>query len=252
MKKLKKPLLFSFAILPFAVIGAIFTCMYQFDLYPAEILEDVIAQVGSKETMIAISVIQTVVYALIFGFFGYILADKTGLLKPFHFEKKQVTASIVISVVSGVLFSLDYWTFGYAEPMIKESTIEALSPSGIIASILYGGVVEEVMMRLFFLSLIAFVIWKLFFRKIDKENIPTGVFIVANIIAAIMFAAGHLPATVMTFGGLSSLILFRCFLLNGGFGLVFGYLYRKHGIQYSMLCHALVHIVSKLIWVIFI
>ena len=40
--------------------------------------------------------------------------------------------------------------------------------------------------------------------------------------------------------------------MNGGFGLVFGRLYRKQGIEYAMLAHAGVHIVSKLIWLIFI
>ena len=53
------------------------------------------------------------------------------------------------------------------------------------------------------------------------------------------------------FGALTPLILVRCFLLNGGFGLVFGRLYRKYGIQYAMLSHALLHIVSKLIWTVF-
>lgn len=41
------------------------------------------------------------------------------------------------------------------------------------------------------------------------------------------------------------------FLLNGGFGLLCGWLYRKYGIQYSMLSHALLHIVSKMIWILF-
>lgn len=53
------------------------------------------------------------------------------------------------------------------------------------------------------------------------------------------------------FGGLTPLLVVRCFLLNGAFGLVFGWLYRKYGIQYAMLSHALLHIVSKTIWLIF-
>ena len=108
------------------------------------------------------------------------------------------------------------------------------------------------MLRLFFMSLIAFVIWKVFSKKSDSENIPTYVFVAANIVAALVFAAGHLPATSLIFGKLTPLILFRCFLLNGGFGLIFGWLYRKHGVVYAMLGHALFHIISKLIWFIFI
>lgn len=106
------------------------------------------------------------------------------------------------------------------------------------------------MMRLFMMSLIAWLIWKLFFRK--RKTVPTGVVVAANVIAAILFAAGHLPATVAMFGTLTPLILLRCFLLNGGFGLLFGWLYRKYGIQYAMVCHAGLHMISKLVWAVFI
>lgn len=37
-----------------------------------------------------------------------------------------------------------------------------------------------------------------------------------------IIAAGHLPATISMFGQLTPLIVFRCFLLNGGFGMLFG------------------------------
>ena len=93
-------------------------------------------------------------------------------------------------------------------------------------------------------------IWKIFFRKL--ESCPEGVLIAANVIAALLFAAGHLPATITQFGALTPMILLRCFLLNGGFGLLFGWLYHKHGIQYAMVSHAMLHIISKLIWTIFL
>ena len=34
--------------------------------------------------------------------------------------------------------------------------------------------------------------------------------------------------------------------------LLFGYLYRKHGIVYAMISHAALHIVSRVIWAVFI
>ena len=76
--------------------------------------------------------------------------------------------------------------------------------------------------------------------------------IAANILAAILFAAWHLPATAMIFGNLTPLLLVRCFLLNGGFGMLLGWIYRKFGIQYAMLSHATLHMVSKLIWFFFV
>lgn len=76
------------------------------------------------------------------------------------------------------------------------------------------------------------------------------VFVIANVVAAMLFAAGHLPATFFTFQTVNALVISRCFLYNGGLGLVFGWLYRRYGIQYAMIGHAGMHIVSKAMWVL--
>lgn len=252
MAKFKKPFLFALCLLPIAIVAGIFVGFYQLDIYSDEVIAEMIAQLRSADIVIVIGAVQTVIYALFCGFVGYILADKIGLWKPIRLEKKKLIVTLGISVLGGILFSLDHWTFGSVIDGIQEGNASGLTVSGVIASVLYGGVIEEVMLRLFFMSLTALLIWKVFFRKLDRENIPTGIFVAANLIAAIAFAAGHLPATLSTFGELTRLILFRCFLLNGGFGLIFGWLYRKYGIIYAMTGHALFHIVSKLIWLVFI
>ena len=147
---------------------------------------------------------------------------------------------------------IDLLFFGkYSEAIMSSYSVKP-TVSYLIAAVIYGGVIEEVLLRLFFMSLIAFILWKIFARGYDRGSIPAWVFITANIVAATLFATGHLPATLAFFGELSPLLLFRCFLLNGGFGLIFGWLYRKYGIIYAMISHALFHIVSKLIWIIFI
>lgn len=133
-------------------------------------------------------------------------------------------------------------------PEVAEIYESKITVSNFVASVLYGGIIEEVLMRLFLMSLVVFVVWKLFFRNKQKEEIPGGVFIAANILTALLFAAGHLPATIGVFGQITPIVLFRCFLLNGGLGMVFGYMYQKYGIQYAMLGHMGCHIVSKLIW----
>ena len=114
---------------------------------------------------------------------------------------------------------------------------------------IYGGIIEEVMLRLFMMSLVAFVLHKLFWRK--REQTPVAALVAANIISALLFAAGHLPTTAALMG-LTPMILLRCFLLNGGIGLMLGFLYRKHGLRYAMIAHAGCHIISKLIWILFI
>jgi len=119
----------------------------------------------------------------------------------------------------------------------------------ILASILYGGVIEEVMLRLFMMSLIAFILYKLFGKKQERPSVV--ILVSANVIAAILFAAGHLPATAALMG-ITPMIIIRCFLLNGGFGLLFGYLYRKYGLRYAMIAHGGCHVISKLIWILFV
>ena len=118
----------------------------------------------------------------------------------------------------------------------------------IVSGLLVGGVVEEVMMRLFFMSLLALIISKLICK--NEKDIPVKVFAAANIISALLFAAGHLPAT-MAMTTLTPVLLFRCFLFNGGLGLCFGWLYRKYGIGYAMIAHGAAHLISDLLMIIF-
>lgn len=252
MKKLKKPLLFTLVLLPLSVVAVIFTCLYQFDLYPPEVMSEAVAQVGSEAMVMLVSVAQSTLTVLVTAFFGYIFAEKTGLLKPFKSDRKKLTVTFWAAVIMGVIFSLDYWIFGGMISGVQEATKAGLTLYGVLASVLYGGIIEEVMLRLFFMSALSLIIWKIFCRKFTKENIPTAVFVIANVIASLAFAAGHLPATVMTFGTLTPLILVRCFLFNGGFGFVFGELYRRYGIGYAMIAHVLTHIVSKIVWLIFV
>ena len=138
--------------------------------------------------------------------------------------------------------------FNHYSEAIKNSYNVKPTVDYILAAVLYGGVIEEVMLRLFMMSLIAFVLHKLFER--DEAETSVAVLVAANVIAALLFAVGHLPATD-AFMGLTPMIVFRCFLINGGFGLLFGWLYRRYGLQYAMLAHGGCHIVSKLIWILF-
>ena len=143
----------------------------------------------------------------------------------------------------------DLLFFGkYEQALLDMYAVKPTIPY-LLATVTYGAVIEEVMLRLFFLSLVAWILWKVFARK--QQSAPTWVLVTANVAAALLFAAGHLPATVMTFGTLTPLLLVRCFLFNGGFALMFGYLYRKHGIHYAMISHAMLHVVSRVIWIAF-
>ena len=243
---LKRALKFTLPLLPIALVAGYFVTVYQLELLGDDILAPALEQLGSVWVLIAITMAQTVGYAAVCGFVGCLLAGSLGLWKPIRFERAPLLKALGFSLVGGILFSLDKWTFGRWIPEVGASYEAPITLHNWLGSVLYGGIVEELMLRLFFMSLIAWVLQKL----LKKQT--TGILVAANVIAAVLFAAGHLPATWALFGRLSPMLLFRCFLLNGGFGLFFGWLYRKHGIQYAMIAHAALHIVSKLIWTIFV
>ena len=250
MKTRKKALIFSLCLLPVGLIGGWFTADMTLNSMDPALLEEALRQIGSLDAMKAVVVAQSVLYAVVCGFFGYILAGKIGLMRPFGFKNPPLLRVVLASIACAAVFSLDAWTFGHWIPQLRASYAAAGSfDAGVwIASVLYGGVIEEIMIRLFLMSGLALLGWKLFFRK--EAAVPEKAFIAANVLSALVFAAAHVPATMMTFGELTPLIVLRCFLMNGGAGLVFGRFYRKHGIQYAILAHILFHLVSKMIWLI--
>ena len=243
----KKAFIFALCLIPIAIVGGIFTALYQFDIYGDDILAEAVAEIGSEALLIAVIAVQTVLYAVVTGFFGVILADVTGLWRPIQWEKRAFFVTLAVSVPAGVLLVLADLLFADAIAGLGEVEDAGLSVNRLIASLLYGGIIEEVMLRLFFLSLLALVLWKIFYKKCEKTEIPTRVFVFANVIAALLFAAGHLPATALIFGGLTPMLVLRCFLLNGFGGLVFGELYRRYGLLYSVIAHMIFHLVMMLL-----
>ena len=246
LKKYWKTLLF-FALA--GLVGGFFVGLYQLDSYPEEIRQEIAAQGIDPVLLGIITAVQAAGYGLILGAAGILLAKKIGLWKDERkLEKKPLILTALVAILGGILLILsDLLFFGNYSDAIRESYAVKPGVTYILAAVVYGGVIEEVMLRLFFMSLLAFLLQKLF----RKGSGTTGPLIAANLIAALLFAAGHLPATAILMG-LTPMIIFRCFLLNGGLGLAFGWLYRKFGLRYAMLAHAGCHVVSKLIWILFV
>ena len=251
-----KTLLF-FAII--GLIGGFFTGIYILDSYPADIKQQLLEELNGSGLgqgfadilMGIITAIQSTGYGIVLGAIGIWLGKKIGTWKDERvITKKPLAISLVVSVVGGLAMILsDILFFGHHSEAIMNSYEAKPTIPYMLATMTYGAVIEEVMLRLFWMSLIAFVLHKLFGKKHDKPTV--AILIIANVIAALLFAAGHLPATAQLMG-LTPMIIVRCFLLNGGLGLLFGWLYRKYGLRYSMIAHGGCHLISKLIWILFI
>jgi len=233
------------------LIGGFFTGIYLMDIYPAEIQEQILAQ-GLNSTLLGlVTAVQSAGYGVVLGALGIFFGSRTGLFKNERtIEKTPLAAALLVSLFGGLTLILsDILFFGRYSQVIMDSYAAKPSFAFLIGCVTYGAVIEEVMLRLFLMSLIAFILHKLFDRA--SKTPRTRVLIAANVIAAALFAAGHLPSTFMLLGN-SPVILLRCFLLNGGIGLLLGWLYRKHGLRYAMIAHGGCHVVSKLIWILFI
>lgn len=256
INKYWKTLLF-FALV--GLIGGFFTGIYLLDSYPADIQQQIVdslqdsglVQIPVQLLLGILTAVQSMGYGFMLGAAGIWLSKKIGLWKDERtFARKPLTRAVMIAMIGGFGIILpDLLFFGKHIPAIMDSYAAKPSVSYLIAMITYGGVIEEVMLRLFLMSLIAFVIHMLFRKQYAQP--ATWMLVTANVVSTILFAAGHLPATAMLFG-LTPMIVFRCFLLNGSLGLFFGWLYRKHGLRYAMIAHGGCHVISKLIWIFFV
>ena len=248
---IKNDLKFLLFVLCSGLIGGYCIALYLPDMYSQEMLQQMQAQ-GMTTEMLALSgaVQYGIIYGVILAGIGLAISKKVGLWKGFRFDKDAVAPTAIITIIVALcLFPGDKLIFGPFNSWVNDQYNISPGLPKIIAGLLVGGVIEEVMMRLFFMSMLVPTISRLFCK--NEKDIPVRVFVAANIISALLFAAGHLPGTAaMT--TLTPIVLFRCFLFNGGLGLCFGYLYRKYGIGYAMIAHGFAHLISDLLMIIFL
>lgn len=199
-----------------------------------------------------ITSVQLAVMGFILTFLGVTLAKKTNLKlgiltslfdkneKREKIEKKPLFLSIALGVFTAfILAASDKFYFSHYIEKIKESE-PTFNFLGMVTGVLYGGIIEEVMMRLFLMSLLVWIFMKLFKNKLHW---------IAIILSSLVFAAGHLPATEALFGEINTILLARCILLNGIGGIFFGYLYWKKGFEYGVFAHMSTHIALQLLFI---
>lgn len=248
-KNYKKNWIFLLLVLFGGLIGGYCIGLYSYDSLSEELIKQLQDQNISKEMVALSSMIQYgIVFGLILASIGIVLSKKIKLWKDFKLNKKAILTTTITTIIGAlILFPGDKLIFGSLSTWVSEQYTLKPTIYKMIGGLLVGGIIEEVMMRLFFMSLVVFIIFKI----LKKKEIPTKVYVIANIIAALLFAAGHLPSTA-TMTTLTPIIIIRCFLFNGCLGLAFGYLYRKYGIGYAMISHGLCHLISDILMLIFI
>ncbi len=241
---MKKKLRIGFIFAIVGLIGGIFVGLYQLNTLSEEMIEEVIGQLGSIEMLIVISGIQSALFAFISTILGLIFMEKLGFRLHTKFSKYSLILALGVGTISALFIVLsDRFIF---QSLIGSSDDYQISIYYLLGGILYGGVVEELLLRLFVMSGLILLISKFVLKNKTDDTLKPWVIWTAIIVSALLFGALHLPATSVMFD-LSLGIILRALLLNGLPGIAFGYLYWKHGLSHAMIAHMFAHVVMQLI-----
>ena len=204
--------------------------------------------------MLVAQIVQGVPLFAVFILLGMILMKRIGLGAPIldavtEGERESATGTLrkvlPTSAILGVVATLLMIGLSFAlQPLLtqelgdKAAALSLIGPQpaawkGFLASF-YGGIGEEIQLRLFFMSLLA---WLGSFISRTSEGKPSkAIFWIANILAAVLFGVGHFQAVAL-FVPLTALVIFRTLLLNGVGGVIFGWLYQSRGLESAMIAH---------------
>lgn len=222
--------------------------------YVLELQSGLIAQMEIPiplPALIALQIAQSGFIFAIMVFFGMLLMKRIGLSVPIldsvsrgESASDTLRAILPISIMLGVVASLLIIGLDFLfQPLILNElgdkanvlmpTAQPAAWKGFLASF-YGGITEEILLRLFVMSLLA---WLGSFISKTAEGKPTNsIFWSANILAAVLFGLGHLPAASLILP-LTTLVVIRIVLLNALGGIIFGWLYQTRGLESAMIAH---------------
>lgn len=193
--------------------------------------------------LVLLSVVQNGILFAIATSVGLILSHQTGhgapLIKAIitgNGFNQTLIANLVTGIVLGILagvflFAADLLFLPYFPKKLLDTALKTTYLENFAASF-YGGINEEILIRLCGLSL---VVWIL--SKIAPSISGIDSFWIANTVMAIIFAIGHLPALKSAVGKISQALSLRTILLNTPIGLVCGIVFWHSGIEAAILTH---------------
>lgn len=150
---------------------------------------------------------------------------------------------LVLGAAAGIVIALaDHATrpFWQPGPLAPPSLVESWNATATIVGVLYGGVVEEILMRWGLMSLFVLFAWKILSRH--EPSPPPAAIWTGIVLAALLFAAGHLPVLMATGAEIATPLLVRTLFWNALLGLLFGWLYATRDLESAMLAHAGFHL----------
>lgn len=215
----------------------------------------------SPLTLALLSLIQPAILAAIAAAVGVALTPKLGLRSHIveaaagvpdawgGFRREIAPALIVAAVGVALVLGLDAATQSLVPAPVNIPAGQEGRTLGLtITGVLYGGIVEEILLRWSLMTLLAWLLWRLFQRG---QGTPRAwIMWVAIVASALLFGAGHLPAAAVLYGGLTPPVIVRIVGLNSVLGIGFGWLFWRYSLEAAMLSHASWHVITSLVaWI---
>lgn len=152
--------------------------------------------------------------------------------------RPEIFPGLVAGVLGGVLL---FAIGGYASPAALTKVQQNFTVP-ILPRVLYGGITEELLLRWGLMTALVWLAWRFLQRR---EDDPRAIYIwLVIIVTSLLFGAGHLPAAAMLVGKLTANLVLFVVGLNAAFGVLFGYLFWRYGLEAAMIAHATTHVVS--------
>ena len=149
----------------------------------------------------------------------------------------------VLGIVAGIaMVALDLTLFQHGVALKPDPLGTSSFWTGLLSGILYGGVNEELLYRLFIVSALVFLGMRV---AGAGERLRPVIVWSAIVVAALAFGAAHLGFTSLL-AGLTPVLILRALLLNAVIGLVCGWIYVRHGLECAITAHALSHVPLQL------
>lgn len=198
--------------------------------------------------MVALVLVQNGLLLAVVIFLGMRLSGKVGLRMPLlqaWAEGGRTRSPVGLragllagAILGGVLVAVDALCFLQHVPAQMQQLFRVPLWKRLLAGVLYGGLTEELLMRLFVLSLLVWLVGR-WWKQADGMPAP-GAFWAAIGLVALLFGLAHLPATAAVVP-LTPMLVLRALVLNGIGGVAFGFLYWRRGLEAAMLGHMAAH-----------
>ena len=149
--------------------------------------------------------------------------------------RAQLLPGLIGAVAAAILLALAVG-FTPAEMRAAQERVDA----PLAARVIYGGVTEELLLRWGVMTALVWLAWRFIDRR---RGLPGRLSVWLAIGAsAVLFGIGHLPAAVALMGSLTTGVAAFIVAANTAFGVLFGYLYWRYGLEAAIIAHGLAHL----------